>query len=85
MVAATAADDAGVMTSINELRKQVTRVVAPDDPDYDTARAVWNGMIDRRPAAVVPAANVDDVIATVNFARDTGAVGRGEEGHGAPV
>ena len=73
------------MTSINELRKQVTRVVAPDDPDYDTARAVWNGMIDRRPAAVVPAANVDDVIATVNFARDTGlplAVRGG--GHSSP-
>jgi FAD/FMN-containing dehydrogenase len=73
------------MTSINELRKQVTRVVAPDDPDYDTARAVWNGMIDRRPAAVVPAANVDDVIATVNFARDAGlplAVRGG--GHSSP-
>ena len=73
------------MTSINELRKQVTRVIAPDDPDYETARAVWNGMIDRRPAAVVPAANVTDVIATVNFARDAGlplAVRGG--GHSAP-
>ena len=73
------------MTSINELRKQVTRVIAPDDPDYETARAVWNGMIDRRPAAVVPAANATDVIAAVNFARDAGlplAVRGG--GHSAP-
>jgi FAD/FMN-containing dehydrogenase len=58
------------MASINELRKHVARVITPDDSDYDTARAVWNGMIDRRPAAVVPAENADDVIAAVNFARD---------------
>ncbi|NGN94928.1 FAD-binding oxidoreductase [Nocardioides sp. KC13] len=73
------------MTSINELRKNVTRAIAPEDSDYDAARAVWNGMIDRRPAAVVPAEDVADVIAAVNFARDTGlplAVRGG--GHSAP-
>ncbi|WP_328530813.1 FAD-binding oxidoreductase [Nocardioides sp. NBC_00368] len=73
------------MTSIDELRKHVTRVITPEDSDYDVARAVWNGMIDRRPAAVVPAENSDDVIAAVNFARDAGlplAVRGG--GHSAP-
>jgi hypothetical protein len=28
------------------------RVVRPVDPDYDTTRAVFNGMIDRRPLAI---------------------------------
>ena len=28
-------------------------IVLPDDPGYDQARAVWNGMADRRPALVV--------------------------------
>ncbi len=45
-------------------------VIAPADPDYDRARRVWNGMIDKRPALIVRCAGVADVIATVNFARD---------------
>ena len=60
-------------------------MITPDDSDYETARAVWNGMIDRRPVAVVQAEDADDVIAAVNFARDTGlplAVRGG--GHSSP-
>ena len=44
----------------------------PGDPGYDDARRVWNGMVDKRPAAIVQAAGVADVIATVKFARASG-------------
>jgi FAD/FMN-containing dehydrogenase len=45
-------------------------VVLPDDPEYDSARVVWNGMIDRRPALVVRPTDTDDVVAAVRFARE---------------
>ncbi|HEX2085311.1 MAG TPA: FAD-binding oxidoreductase, partial [Solirubrobacteraceae bacterium] len=43
-------------------------VIAPDHPDYETARRVWNGMIDKRPAAIARCADADDVAAAVRFA-----------------
>ncbi|MCV2869461.1 FAD-binding oxidoreductase [Defluviimonas sp. WL0002] len=43
-----------------------------DDPGYDTARAVWNAMIDRRPALIARCRGTADVIAAVNHARDHG-------------
>jgi len=45
-------------------------LVGPDDALYDEARAVYNGMIDKRPALVVRCADVADVIGAVRFARD---------------
>jgi len=47
-------------------------VLEPDDPGYEAARAVWNGMIDKRPRLIVEAASVDDVGRTIGFARETG-------------
>ncbi|HEX2072728.1 MAG TPA: FAD-binding oxidoreductase [Geodermatophilus sp.] len=41
-----------------------------EDGGYDQARAVWNGMMDRRPWAVVRAAGVGDVLPTIRFARE---------------
>ena len=43
-------------------------VIAPGDSAYDQARAVWNGMIDRRPSAILRCAGVADVVAGVKFA-----------------
>ena len=47
------------------------RLITPEAEDYDTARAVYNAMIDRRPAAIARVADAADVVACVNFARTT--------------
>jgi FAD/FMN-containing dehydrogenase len=47
-------------------------VVTADSPEYDAARAVYNGMIDRHPLAVVRAVDVADVRAAVTAAREAG-------------
>lgn len=41
----------------------------PGEPHYESCRSIWNAMIDRKPALVVRAAGVADVVAAVNFAR----------------
>ena len=44
-------------------------VVGPGERGYDTARAVFNGMVDRRPLAVIRAVDADDVRRCITFAR----------------
>ncbi len=72
--------------TIDQLREQVRGdVIAPGDEAYEEARAVYNAMIDKRPAVVVRPVNAGDVIAAVNFARESAidlAVRGG--GHGVP-
>jgi FAD/FMN-containing dehydrogenase len=59
--------------------------VGPGDPGYDAARAVYNGMIDKHPGAIAQCADVADVIAAVNHARDNGlAIAIRGGGHNGP-
>ena len=59
--------------SIPELRSAVHgRLITPDDADYDAARTVAAGGIDRRPAVIVRVADAADVQYVVNLARETG-------------
>jgi len=46
------------------------QVIGPDDPEYDQARVVWNGIADRHPAVIVRPISVDDVVRAIRFARD---------------
>ena len=45
-------------------------VIVPDHHDYDDARAVWNGTVDRRPRLIARCRGTADVAAAVRFARD---------------
>ena len=59
--------------ALQELRTHLTgSVIEPQDPLYDEARAVWNGMIDVRPRAVIRAAAVGDIDPVLHTARRTG-------------
>ena len=66
-IAGTPADTEAVQPLRDQVRAQV---VTAADEGYDEARAVHNGMFDRRPLAVVKAEQVADVIAAVHFARE---------------
>ncbi|MFJ3176706.1 aldehyde dehydrogenase family protein [Streptomyces roseus] len=46
--------------------------VEPQHPEYDAARRVFNGMIDRRPAMVARCRTISDVVAAVRSARELG-------------
>ena len=47
-------------------------VLRPSDQGYDDGRAIWNGLIDRRPALIVQCTGAADVVDAVNFAREQG-------------
>jgi hypothetical protein len=66
-----AVDVGGVASAIREELGSGLRgeVVCPGDRGYDTARAVFNGMIDRRPLAVIRAVEASDVVGCISFAR----------------
>jgi len=47
-------------------------LILPSDSDYDSVRRVWNGSVDRRPAAIARCRGPADVAASTRFARDRG-------------
>jgi FAD/FMN-containing dehydrogenase len=62
------------------------RVVTPSDAEYDSVRALYNGMIDKRPRLIARCVDVADVITAVNFGREQGLLiavrGGGHNGPG---
>jgi FAD/FMN-containing dehydrogenase len=61
-----------LVTSIIEDFKQTVRgnVILPEDSEFDDARKVYNGMIDKHPGMIVNCTDVADVIAAINFGRE---------------
>jgi FAD/FMN-containing dehydrogenase len=48
------------------------KVVLPHDDAYESARKIWNGMVDKRPALIVRCLHTSDVVRALQFARDSG-------------
>lgn len=64
---ATVIEETVVQKFKASLRGELLR---PNDDGYETARKIWNGMIDRHPALIVRCAGAGDVVSAVNFARE---------------
>jgi FAD/FMN-containing dehydrogenase len=47
-------------------------ILLPSDGAYESARKIWNAMIDKRPAVIARCATTSDVVRGVNFARNNG-------------
>ncbi|HUO42849.1 MAG TPA: FAD-binding oxidoreductase [Methylomirabilota bacterium] len=58
-------------TVIDQFRSTLRgELIQPQDVEYDAARKVYNGMIDRRPRFIVRCSDVADVISAVKFAKE---------------
>jgi FAD/FMN-containing dehydrogenase len=65
----TSLDDAHVAVLAGEISGSV---IGPQDEGYDAARAVHNGLIDRKPGLIVRCRTTDDVVAALALARRVG-------------
>jgi FAD/FMN-containing dehydrogenase len=63
----TTLDEESVQAFVAGARGDALR---PGDAGYDDARAIWNALIDRRPALIVRCTGAADVVDAVNFARE---------------
>ncbi|HEY7206947.1 MAG TPA: FAD-binding oxidoreductase [Gaiellaceae bacterium] len=69
-MATTTAIDQG---RLDELKAAFSgRILEPRSGDYEEARRVHNGLVDRRPALIAQCRNAADVADAVRFARETG-------------
>lgn len=61
-------------------------LVAPDDLDWDHARAAWNLAVDQQPDLVAYAETVDDIVEVTRYAATAGLrIAPQGTGHGAPA
>lgn len=73
MVNKTNLQAAPTTISIPKLRSEFKdRVIAPGDADYDKARTVFYGGVDRHPAVIIKVADANDVSRVINLARESG-------------
>jgi hypothetical protein len=61
--------DTTVEAFTSDLRGEV---ILPIDPDYDEARRLYNGMIDKKPALIARPVDAGDVMSAVDFGRNSG-------------
>jgi FAD/FMN-containing dehydrogenase len=78
-------------SSLGGLRQQINgEVLTSGDEGFDSARSVWNAMVDRKPQLIVQCASRDDVVAAVRCARENDLEigvrcgGHGVIGHAVP-
>ena len=58
-------------TTVREFKTKIRgQVLQPDDDTYNATRAVWNGMIDKRPALIAQCSGLSDILNSVRFARE---------------
>ena len=60
------------MASVTRIPEFGGELILPGNEAYDRNRAVWNGIVDRRPTAILRCASSQDVVAAVRFAREAG-------------
>src|SRR5918997_1480496 len=71
IVTLTGADAALTGSLVEEFGSRMRgELLRPGDAEYEEARLLWNGVIDKRPALIARCAGVGDVIDSVNFARE---------------
>src|ERR1700674_5593957 len=58
-------------TSVGAFRAKFTgKVITPEDSEYDKARSVFNGAVDRRPAVIARCTTPEEVAAAIKFGTD---------------
>jgi FAD/FMN-containing dehydrogenase len=70
-----AATDVLSKALLSDLRTTITgNVLEPGDTEYETARKVWNGMIDKRPALIIQCGSANDVSTALKLANQKNLV-----------